>query len=158
MTGMKPHNTWTNVVAAAALVCAICACSAVMNAQTPAPGAAPGVWSGVYTDAQAKRGEATSNRVCASCHGADFGGGEAGPALVGLEFLGDWNMQSLGDLFDRIHSTMPGDAPGSLSLQDTADLIARVLQLNRFPAGEKELPTDMNALNQIKIEAQPPAK
>ena len=41
----------------------------------------------------------------------------AGPALVGLEFLGDWNMQSLGDLFDRIHSTMPGDAPGSFLLR-----------------------------------------
>jgi hypothetical protein len=53
---------------------------------------------------------------------------------------------------------MPTDAPGSLSLQDTADLIARVLQLNDVPAGEKELPTDVNALNQIKIESQPPAK
>src|ERR1700674_4553874 len=163
MTEMKTHNNhnnhnkWTNVVAAAALVWAICACSAVMNAQTPASPAASGIWSGVYTDAQAKRGEATANRACSSCHGTDFMGGEAGPALVGLEFLGDWNAQSLGDLFDRILSTMPGDAPGTLSLQDTADVIARVLQLNKFPTGEKELPPDMNALSQIKIEAQPPA-
>ena len=155
---MKTHNKWTNVLAAAALVWAICACSAVMNAQAPAPAAASGIWSGVYSDAQAKRGETTANRACSACHGADLNGGEAGPALVGLEFLGDWNAQSLGDLFDRIHSTMPGDAPGSLSVQETADIIARILQLNKFPSGEKELPPDVNALNRIKIEAQPPAQ
>ena len=120
--------------------------------------AGSGVWSGVYTEAQAKRGEGTANKACSSCHGADLMGGEAGPALVGLEFLGNWNQQSLGDLFDRIHATMPADAPGSLSLPDTADVIARVLQLNKFPAGQKDLPTDTNALGKIKIESQPPAK
>src|SRR3954469_14603303 len=159
-------DKWTRAVAVAAVVWAICVFSAVTSraqavaapAQGAAPAAASGVWSGVYTDAQAKRGEGTANKACASCHGADLMGGEAGPALVGLEFLGNWNQQSLGDFFDRIHSTMPADAPGSLSLQDTADVIARVLQLNKYPAGEKELPTDMNALGQIKIESQPPAK
>jgi S-disulfanyl-L-cysteine oxidoreductase SoxD len=151
-------NKWMHVVAAAAVVWAVCAFSAVTSrAQAPAT-AGSGVWSGVYTDVQAKRGEATANKVCSSCHGVDLMGGEAGPALVGLEFLGNWNQQSLGDFFDRIHSTMPADAPGSLSLQDTADIIARVLQLNKFPAGQKDLPTDMNALGQIKIESQPPAK
>jgi cytochrome c553 len=158
-------NKWTHVVAAAAVVWAVCAFSAVTSraqaaapAQTAAPMAASGVWSGVYTDAQAKRGESSANKACASCHGADLMGGEAGPTLVGLEFLGNWNQQSLGDFFDRIRATMPADAPGSLSLQDTADIVARVLQLNKFPAGDKELPTDMNMLNQIKLESQPPAK
>jgi len=120
--------------------------------------AASGVWSGVYSEAQAKRGESTGNKACTSCHGADLMGGEAGPALVGLEFIGNWNQQSLGDLFDRIHSTMPADAPGSLSLSDTADVVARILQLNKFPAGQKDLPSDVTALGQIKIESQPPAK
>jgi mono/diheme cytochrome c family protein len=126
--------------------------------QAGAPSASSGIWSGVYSEAQAKRGETLANKACASCHGADLMGGEAGPALVGLEFLGNWNQQSLGDFFDRIHATMPADAPGSLSQQDTADVIARVLQLNKFPAGQKELPSDMNALGQIKIESTPPAK
>ena len=162
-------NKWTRVVAAVAVVWAVCACSAVTSraqavaspaapAQAAAPMAGSGVWSGVYTEAQAKRGEGTANKACSSCHGADLMGGEAGPALVGLEFLGNWNQQSLGDLFDRIHATMPADAPGSLSLPDTADVIARVLQLNKFPAGQKDLPTDTNALGKIKIESQPPAK
>ena len=153
-----PAGNWTHVVAAAAVVCAVSVFSAVTShAQAPAPAAGAGVWSGVYTDVQAKRGEATANKNCSACHGADLMGGEAGPSLVGLEFLGNWNQQSLGDLFDRIHSTMPADAPGSLSLTDTADIIARVLQLNKFPAGQKDLPTDMGALNAIKIESsQPP--
>ena len=156
-------------MAAAAVVWAVCAFSVVTSraqaaatpaapAQAAAPTAASGVWSGVYSEAQAKRGESTGNKACTSCHGADLMGGEAGPALVGLEFIGNWNQQSLGDLFDRIHSTMPADAPGSLSLSDTADVLARILQLNKFPAGQKDLPSDVTALGQIKIESQPPAK
>jgi len=162
-------NRWTHLIAAALVVWAICVAAAVTShaqaaqppdTAAPAQGAASGsgIWSGVYTEAQAKRGEATTNSRCSSCHGTDLAGGEAGPELVGLDFLGNWNQQSLGDLFDRIHSTMPADAPGSLSLPETADVIARVLQLNKFPTGQKDLPTDMNALGQIKIESQPPAK
>jgi mono/diheme cytochrome c family protein len=166
---MKTTSKWTHLIFAAACLWALCVSSAVTSAAAPAvaatpaqdtavPAAGSGIWSGVYSEAQAKRGEATANQRCSACHGSDLMGGEAGPALVGLEFLGNWNQQSLGDLFDRIHSTMPGDAPGSLSLQDTADIIARVLQLNKFPVGQKELPTDMNALGQIKIESTPPTK
>lgn len=156
---MATTSKWTHIIAAAAIVWAVVVCSTVTSrAQGAAPAAGSGIWSGVYTDAQGKRGEGTANQRCTACHGTDLSGGEAGPALVGLEFLGNWNQQSLGDLFDRIHSTMPADAPGSLSLQDTADIVSRILQLNKFPAGQKELPTDMNALGQIKIESQPPAK
>jgi mono/diheme cytochrome c family protein len=147
-------NKWTRVVAAAAVVWAVCAFSVVSpRAQAPS-----GVWSGVYSEAQAKRGEATANKMCGSCHGVDVGGGEAGPSLVGPEFLGNWNQQSVGDLFDRIHSTMPADAPGSMSLADTADVVARILQLNKFPAGMTDLPSDVTALGKFKIEATAPAK
>jgi len=165
---MIPPSKWTHLILAAACVWAVSVCSAVTShAQAAAPAAtqdtaaAPtgsGIWAGVYSEAQAKRGETTANSRCSACHGTDLGGGEAGPALVGLEFLGNWNQQSLGDLFDRIHATMPADAPGSLSLADTADIISRILQLNKFPVGQKDLPTDMNALGQIKIESTPPAK
>ena len=168
---MKMNRTrkWNRLTVGAALVWAICVCSAVRSrAQAPAASAAApgqetsapasGIWSGVYTEAQASRGAATASQRCSGCHGSDLTGGEAGPALVGLEFLGNWNQQPLSDFFDRIHATMPADAPGSLSLQDTSDVIARVLQLNKFPTGEKELPTDMNALGRIKIESTPPTK
>src|SRR5215210_3649598 len=163
-----PTNKWTQTVVAAALVWGVClwaTSTAPVHAQAPAapaaagaPQATSGIWSGVYTEAQAKRGEGVANKSCVSCHGSELMGGEAGPTLVGLEFLGNWNSLSLGDLFDRIHATMPADAPGSLSPQDTSDVIAYVLKLNKYPAGEKELSTDMSALGQVKIEGQPPAK
>jgi len=151
-----PTNKWTQMVVAAALLLSVCAWSAIVAPVHAQAGS--GIWSGVYTDVQAKRGEGIANKQCVSCHGAELAGGEAGPTLVGLEFLGNWNSLTLGDLFDRIHTTMPADAPGSLSVQDTGDVIAYVLKLNKYPAGEKELPTDVSALGQVKIEGQPPAK
>jgi mono/diheme cytochrome c family protein len=147
---------WSRVIVGVVVVWAICTAFAVTsNAQAPA---GSGIWGGVYTDAQAKRGLSTSGKVCASCHGVDLMGGEGGGPLAGAEFLGTWNQRSLGELFDCIQTTMPSDTLGSLSPQDSSDLIAFMLQVNKFPAGQKELPTDVNALNQIKIESQPPAK
>ena len=155
VTGM----TWTQVVAAAAVIFAIGARAAV-TAGAQAPAAAPGtsVWAGVYTEDQAKRGEAVSNKLCVSCHGPDLSGGEAGPTLVGLEFLGNWTTLTTADFFDRVHATMPADAPGTLTPQQTSDITAYVLKLNKYPAGQTELPTDLAALKNIKIEGQPPAK
>jgi mono/diheme cytochrome c family protein len=162
-----PVNKWTQVVVAAGFVWGVCVWTAIVSpvhaqavatAGTQAAAGGSGIWSGVYSDAQAKRGEGIANKMCVSCHGAELMGGEAGPTLVGLEFLGNWSSLSLGDLFDRIHSTMPADAPGTLSLQDTSDVISYVLKLNKYPAGEKELSSDMAALGQVKIEGQPPAK
>ncbi len=46
-----------------------------------------------------------------------------------------------GDLFDRIHDTMPQDNPGKLSRQQYADILAFVLKENGYAAGQKELDT-----------------
>ena len=119
---------------------------------------ASSVWSGVYTEEQAKRGEAVSNKMCTSCHGPELSGGEAGPTLVGLEFLGNWNNLSVADFFDRVHSTMPADAPGTLTPQQVSDVSSYVFKLNKFPAGKTELPSDVAALKDIKIEGTEPAK
>ena len=150
---------WTQVVGVAAVLFAVCAGAAVKAAaQAPAAGPGTTVWAGVYTDEQAKRGEAVAAKLCTSCHGPDLSGGEAGPALVGLEFIGNWNALSTADFFDRVHATMPADAPGTLTPQQTSDVMAYVLKLNKYPAGQTELPTDLAALKNIKIEGQPPAK
>jgi S-disulfanyl-L-cysteine oxidoreductase SoxD len=116
------------------------------------------VWTGVYTDEQAKRGEALSNKLCTSCHGPDLSGGEAGPTLVGLEFIGNWNTLSVADFYDRVHATMPADAPGTMTPQQTSDITAYVFKLNKYPAGKTELPTDLALLKGIKIEGEQPAK
>jgi mono/diheme cytochrome c family protein len=162
---------WTQAVGAAAVVLAVSA-AAVMSstrvsaqaaqdakAETPAAaGAAASVSSGVYTEEQAKRGEAVSNKLCTSCHGPELSGGEAGPTLVGLEFLGNWNNLTVADFFDRVHATMPADAPGTMTPQQTSDVTAYVFKLNKFPAGKTDLPTDLASLKGIKIEGAPAAK
>jgi S-disulfanyl-L-cysteine oxidoreductase SoxD len=148
----------------AVVIWSFCACGvvAVVRAAQDAPSAgsnpgAPSVLSGVYTEGQAKRGEALALRKCVICHGEELLGGEA-PGLVGPDFLGNWTTQTLGDLFDRTKKTMPADAPGNLSPQETADLLAYMLSLNRFPAGEKELPSDVAVLSQIRIASLAPAR
>jgi len=109
------------------------------------------IWSGVFSAPQAARGEAIAGRRCASCHNADLAGGQDGPALVGADVLQAWSGTSVGDLFDRIRTTMPADAPQSLSPQETADIVAFIVSQNKCPAGEKELPSDLEALKRIQI-------
>jgi mono/diheme cytochrome c family protein len=110
------------------------------------------VLAGVYTEEQAKRGEAVAAKMCTSCHGPDLTGGEAGPALVGLEFIGNWTNLTMADFFDRINATMPADSPGTLTPQQTSDVATYVLKLNKYPAGTTELSTDLGALKDIRIE------
>jgi hypothetical protein len=57
----------------------------------------------------------------------------------------------VGDLFERIRTTMPLDNPGRLSRQQNADVIAFVLKANGWPAGATELASDAGTLRQIRI-------
>jgi mono/diheme cytochrome c family protein len=106
------------------------------------------VSQGVYTDDQAKRGQAVYRDQCASCHG-DTLGGRIGPPLAGDDFLSDWNKQPLSELFGKIKNTMPQDAPGKLTVQQSADVLAYMLQAGKFPAGRTELRANEDALKQI---------
>ena len=46
---------------------------------------------------------------------------------------------------------MPQYAPGSLSRPETADVVAYILSGNRIPAGETDLPHDLDALSDIRF-------
>lgn len=107
----------------------------------------------VFTGAQARRGEALYQQQCAVCHGSTLGGAEAAPALAGAVFAASWTEAPLSDLFERIRVSMPQDKPGTLSRPQTADLIAYILEVNGAPAGQVELPADVEALKMIKIVA-----
>lgn len=122
-----------------------------------AQGAGGSVWGGVYSADQATRGKATYDSVCAACHGPSLGGGDSAPALSGGAFLNNWNSTSAGDLFERIHTTMPASDPGSLSARQVADVEAYIFQANGFPAGQAALPSDDQLLAGIKIQATKPA-
>jgi mono/diheme cytochrome c family protein len=106
---------------------------------------------GVYSAAQAKRGEAVYTRVCAGCHQPDLSGDGQTPPLTGKDFNMDWIDQSLGDLFDRTRISMPADKPGSLPVADVADVVAFLLSKGGFPAGTSELAPDLAALKTIKF-------
>ena len=86
----------------------------------------------MYTEDQAKRGEALYSQYCASCHGPDLTGGEMAPGLTGGEFTSNWNDLSLGDLFERIRISMPQNAPGSLSRQQNADILSYMLYKRNY--------------------------
>jgi mono/diheme cytochrome c family protein len=111
------------------------------------------VWDGVYTEEQAKRGEATFSQECSSCHGADLGGDGFAPALAGTEFASSWDGLTVGDLMERIRVSMPPSNPGAVSTAQKADIIAHVLKSNKFPAGTQELPKETEALKQIAYKA-----
>jgi len=116
------------------------------------------VWDGVYTTDQAARGQTVYKQQCASCHGAQLGGGESAPPLAGEAFLSNWDGLTVGDLFERVRISMPLNNPGHLSRQDNADVLALMLQANHFPEGKVELDKHAEVLKQIKLTASPPGK
>jgi mono/diheme cytochrome c family protein len=112
--------------------------------------AAKTVKAGVYTADQAKRGEALYKENCAACHGEDLAGSGPMPALAGNDFIANW--KNVGDLYEKINTSMPATAPGSLSPQQTTDIVAFMLGKSNYPAGQAELSVKQDELTQIKIE------
>ena len=112
-------------------------------------GTTKSVWDGVYSREQAGRGQAKYAQVCSNCHQSDLSGSDQAPGLAGGDFLDRWDGQSVGDLADRIRTSMPLDDVGSLNVQLSADITAYLLQANSFPAGETELAADRSAMRAI---------
>jgi mono/diheme cytochrome c family protein len=122
----------------------------VLSAQEPSRS----VWDGVYTQAQADRGQPLYNQHCASCHADTLMGGEMSPPLVGGEFLSNWNGLTLAELFERIRTSMPQNNPGKLSREVNADITAYILSVNKFPAGKTDLPHSAEFLRDIRIDPE----
>jgi mono/diheme cytochrome c family protein len=148
-------KTWSAFIACACIA-AIAAASSALCAQEPAATESRSVWDGVYTEDQAKRGEALYQKECKSCHGFTLAGGESSPPLTGGAFLSNWNGLTLGDLFERIRKTMPQNAPGKLNRPQNADILAFLLSANKFPVGKTELTRQTEFLKEIRFEAVKP--
>jgi mono/diheme cytochrome c family protein len=110
-------------------------------------------WSGVFTAAQAERGKQVYLATCARCHGTNLEGEEIVPPLTGGRFTSSWNGLTLGDLYERIRTTMPYDDPGILKRPEISDVIAYILKQSSFPAGARELAQRGEALKLIAFEA-----
>jgi len=143
------------VLCGSALIVVVAALPAVALAkagQNPTP--KQSVWDGVYTDAQAARGERQYGRVCESCHGADLSGDSVMeiPALSLDSLMTAWSGRSVKDLFETVKRSMPKDKPGSLGTGGDVDVVSYLLQANRFPSGSRELPRTPEQLDGIVIE------
>lgn len=115
-----------------------------------------GTGTGRYTAQQAAAGAQVYAINCAMCHGARMEGRGEIPPLTG-RFVANWAGRPVGDLFAYIRQAMPQHAPGSLTAEQNARLVALLLQANGVPAGNRELPADEAALLRITFDPPGPA-
>jgi mono/diheme cytochrome c family protein len=115
--------------------------------------AGPSIWDGVYTAAQADRGKEAYGQNCARCHGGALEGNDEIPALAAAHLMVDFDGQTVGDLVQRIQTTMPMDNPGTLNAQTVADIAAFILKSNNLPAGQTEIPADPSAQHTLRFDA-----
>lgn len=108
--------------------------------------------AGLFTDAQAARGQALYDKKCASCHGNQLDNGTAA-ALAGSKFLAKWAGKSVDDLYYITKTQMPYGAGDSMKPQEYIDVVAFVLKANGYKSGAQELKAD-DSLKQVKIQAQ----
>lgn len=111
------------------------------------PGAATSTMDGVYTAAQATRGEESYFSLCVSCHP---------PGTMHSEptFSTRWAGRPLSDLYDVIKNTMPKNDPGTLTPEESVQLVAYLLKMNGLPMGKIELSTEPEALKKIRIDTR----
>jgi mono/diheme cytochrome c family protein len=93
----------------------------------------------VYSEAQAGRGKAVYEKECANCHMADLRGEGFAPPLVDAPFAQRWRNGKLGDLLTIVNATMPADRPNTLTPAQYAEVVAYLLKMNGYPAGEQPL-------------------
>jgi mono/diheme cytochrome c family protein len=96
---------------------------------------------GVYTETRAEAGEALYEQHCLTCHDKKY----FRPVLK------TWSGQPLGILYTMMSASMPQSNPGSLPRKEYVDILAYILSLNRYPAGDNELTYEDGTLDEIAI-------
>jgi mono/diheme cytochrome c family protein len=74
------------------------------------------------------------------------------PPLAGKDFLANWGGKTVGDLYEKTQTTMPATAPGTLSPEQAADVVAFLLSKDNYPTGSAALEGKVEPLSKIKIE------
>ncbi len=101
---------------------------------------------GVYTAEQAVKGKELYGQVCESCHQPS--------KFSGAEFSRAFGDKPLSEI-DAAMAEMPMDNPGSLKREEIASLIAFFLEMNKYPAGQKPLDGEADALKAIMVTPRP---
>lgn len=99
------------------------------------------VWDGVFTPAQAKRGEAIFDVRCRECHSTGF---------ERTGFVERWREDKLSGFYNFISTRMPRNNPGGASQTEYLDLASYIMSNNDLPAGAQELTVE--ALTNIQVQ------
>jgi len=99
---------------------------------------------GVYTEDQADVGETLYKEHCLLCHDKKY----FRPVLK------RWEGQPLSIMFTVMSTSMPESNPGFLSQKEYVDILAYILSLSRYAAGDTELDQAEGALNELMVEAR----
>jgi cytochrome c len=97
---------------------------------------------GVFTKDQAKVGEALYKDQCLLCHDKKY----FRPVLK------RWEGQPINVLYTVMSTSMPESNPGFLSEKEYVDILAYILSLSRYAAGDSELDYKDGALNDLVVE------
>ncbi len=102
------------------------------------------VKDGIYTKDQAAKAVPQFDKFCAKCHDPAKvpAGKKPAPPLAGEVFLDAWKDRTVAELLENIFTTMPNDGATALTKEETADLVALILQQNKFPEGAAPLKYD----------------
>lgn len=149
---MPRHLRAPFLLSALAFVAACSSSPAPEAAPTPAQPTAeateeapdePTTADGIFTAAQAERGHELYRNVCSECHDTED--------WTETGFKNRWADQSVFQLWYYINDRMPYDDPWSLSRQQVTDVLTYILQLNDLPAGDSELATDDDSIDDYWI-------
>lgn len=130
MMKMVKNSVWSMLAASAAVLAVSCA--------TAQPAT---IKDGAYTAEQAESGKAIYERRCGACHNADFY----------RTAFSNRNNQALEVMFEEILVTMPADMPGSLMDSEYESVLAHILSLVGYPAGDQELSYASGTMGSILI-------
>jgi mono/diheme cytochrome c family protein len=99
------------------------------------------VLDGVFSDAQAQRGQAAYTAHCSVCHGAALDGVSA-PGLTTHQFIERWREDTLDNVYNYIRQNMPlGRRADAQRIPDSdyLDILTHILNVNGYRSGSNEL-------------------
>lgn len=96
---------------------------------------------GVYTEEQAAAGETLYAEHCLICHDTKY----FRPVLK------RWDGQPISMMYLILSTSMPESNPASLRQEEYTDILAYILSLSRYPAGDTPLSSDDAALERLLV-------
>lgn len=96
-----------------------------------------------FTEEQAERGRDVFRAQCTECHYSS--------EFSDSQFKFKWSRRTARNLYEVIQNQMPETAPGSLTPEETVDLVSYILSMNGFEPGVNELAPDPAVLDGLSL-------